>query len=66
MYVQHIITEVSQLIPESKDEYYNKLAMKFNNPKTSSKTYWYIIKIFCNGRKISIKLPLLKDGKLEF
>ena len=30
------------------------------NPKTSSKTYWSILKTFYNGRKI-----LLKDGKLE-
>ena len=40
MYVHHAITEISQLISESKDKYYNKLAMKLNNPKTSSKTYW--------------------------
>ena len=39
MYVHHAITEVSQLISESKDKYYNNLLMKLNNPKTSSKTY---------------------------
>ena len=43
-YVHHAISEVSQLISESKDKYYNKLAMKLNNPKTSSKTYWCILK----------------------
>ena len=32
MYVA--ITEDYQLISESKGEYYNKLAMKFSNPKT--------------------------------
>ena len=65
MYVHHAITEVSQLISESKDNYYNKLAMKLNNPKTSSKTYWSIPKTFYNGRKIPIILPILKDGKLD-
>ena len=65
MYVHHAITEVSQLISESKDKYYNKLSMKLNNPKTSSKTYWSILKTFYNGRKIPIIPPILKDGKLE-
>ena len=39
--------------------------MKVNNPKTSSKTYWSILKTFYNGRKIPIIPPLLKDGKLK-
>ena len=65
MYVHHAITEVSQLISESKDTYYNKLSMELNNPKTSSKTYWSILKTFYNGRKIPIIPPILKEGKLE-
>ena len=44
------MTEASQLISESKVRYYNKLVMKLNNPKTSSKTYWSIFKTFYNGR----------------
>ena len=39
--------------------------MKLNNPKTSSKTYWSIFKIFHNGRKIPIIPPILKNGKLK-
>ena len=39
MFVHHGITEVSQLISESKDKYFNKLSIKLNNPKTSFKTY---------------------------
>ena len=65
MYVHHAITEVSKLISESKDKYYNKLLMELNNLKTSSKTYWSILKTFYNGRKIPIIPPILKDGKLE-
>ena len=60
MYVYHAITEVSHLISANKDKFYNKLAMKLNNPKTSS-----VLKTFYNGRKIPIIPPLLKDGKLE-
>ena len=63
MHVHHAITEVSQLISESKDKHYNKLGMKLNNPKTSSKTYWSILKTFYNSGKIPIIPPLLKDGK---
>ena len=66
MCVHHAITEVSQLILESKDKYYNKLAIKLNNPKIISKTYWSIIKTFCNGRKMPIIPPIVRDGKLEF
>ena len=58
MYLHHAITEVSHLISESKDKYYNKLAMKLNNSKTSPKTYWSILKTFYNGRKIPIIPPL--------
>ena len=64
MYVHHAITEVSHLISENKDKFYNKLAMKLNNPKTTSKTI-SVLKTFYNGRKIPIIPPLLKDGKLE-
>ena len=65
MYVHHAVTELSQLISESKDKYYNILAMKINNSKTSSKTYCSFLKTFYNGRKIPIIPPILKDGKLE-
>ena len=65
MHVHHSITKVSLLISESKDKYYNKLSMKLNNPKTSSKTYSSILKTFYNGRKIPIIPPILKEGKLE-
>ena len=65
IYVNQAINKDSQLISESKDKYCNKLAMKLNNPKTSSKTYWSIFKTFYNGRKIPIMPPILKDGKLE-
>ena len=51
MCVHHGITEVSQLISESKDKYFNKLSIKLNNPKTSFKTYQSILKTFYNARK---------------
>ena len=52
-------------ITESKDEHFNKFAMKLNNSKSSSKTFWSIPKTFYDGRIIPIIPPLLKDSKLE-
>ena len=46
MHIHQTIIEVSQLTSESKDKYYNKLSIKLNNPKTSSKTYWSSLKHF--------------------
>ena len=51
MYVNDAITKFSQLILESKDEYYNKLAIKLSNLRTSSNTCCSTLKKFYNGRK---------------
>ena len=37
IHAQHVITEISQFILESKSDYYNKFALKINNSKISSK-----------------------------
>ena len=41
------------------------IAEKLNNPKTSRKTYWAIMKAFYNGKKIPLIPPLLITYKLE-
>ena len=46
-------------------EYDEKPDNVISSSKTSSKTYWSILKTFCNGRKIPVILPILKEGKLE-
>ena len=38
--------------------------MKLNNPQTSPKTYWSIIKSCCNSRKIPTIPPLSINGKI--
>ena len=38
------IIEVSDLIYEKKNDYYNALAKKLLDPTTSSKSYWSILK----------------------
>ena len=37
--LQHAINVVSEVINTRNQEYYDKLAMKLNNPKTSFRTY---------------------------
>ena len=39
--------------------FYNNLAKKLNDPSTSNKTYWSIMKTFINGKKTRIIPPLL-------
>ena len=46
-------------------EYDEKPDNVISSSKTSSKTYWSILKTFCNGRKIPVIPPILKEGKLE-
>ena len=41
------------------------LANKLSNSSTSSKTYWSIIKTFCNNKKISLIPPIFIGNKLE-
>ena len=51
-YILHqAISEVSQLVDNAKNNYYDKLANKLSNPSTSSKTYWSILKHFVIIRK---------------
>ena len=52
------VSEVSQLIKKSKDEYYYQLGKQSNDPSTSAKSYWAFLKTFYNKRMIPI-IPLL-------
>ena len=63
--LEQAITEVSDLIYEKKNDYYNALAKKLSDPKTSSKTYWSILKTFYNTKKVAIIPPILIENKLE-
>ena len=56
-------SEVSHLIEKSKDEYYYRLGKRLNDPNTSAKSYWTILKTFYNKRKIPlIPLPLVNNS----
>ena len=53
------------MIFSRKNVYYNQLAQKLNDPKTSSKTYWSILKTFYNSKKVPLIPPLFINNKLE-
>ena len=42
----------------------NTLPKKLNNPNTSAKTYWSILKSFYKGTKIPIIPPILVNNKI--
>ena len=63
--MQQAIIEVSELIYEKKNDYYNALATKLSDPTTSSKTYWSVLKIFYNTKKVPVIPPVLIENKSE-
>ena len=63
--LQYAITEVSEAMSKGKDEYHRRLTQKLSDPSASSKTYWFILKRFYNGKKMPIIPPLLINNKME-
>ena len=63
--LQQAISEVLELVDNAKNNYYDKLANKLSNPSTSSKTYWSILKTFCNNKKMPLISPIFIGNKLE-
>ena len=49
--LQFAITELSDYIMERKNQYNFQLSQSLNNPATSAKTYWTILKTFYSGKK---------------
>ena len=54
--------ELPEMIQNQKERYFCYLSVKLNNPQTSPKMYWPIIKSCYNGRKIPIIPPLSVNG----
>ena len=65
IFLENVISKVSDLIFNRKNVYYNQLAQNLNDPKTSSKTYWSILKTFYNDKKVLLISPLFINNKLE-
>ena len=63
MFIESSIVELNYLISYTKDLYYENLTKKLNNPLLQAKTYWSILKLFYNDRKVPLVPPLLIDDK---
>ena len=62
--LQTISTELSEMILKRKNDYHRQLSDKLNDPETSAKAYWSILKTLYNGKKIPLILPILVNNKL--
>ena len=56
--------KLSEMTQNWKEKYFYDLSLKLNNPQTSPRMYWSIIKSCYNGRKIPIIPPLSVNGKI--
>ena len=61
--LQAISTKLSEMILKRKEDYYCMLSDKLNDPHTSAKSYWSILKTLYNGKKIPL-IPLILTNKL--
>ena len=64
LHLQEATNLVSEVIAKRKQDYHSNLALRLNNPATSAKIYWSILKTFYNGKKIHAIPPLLINNKL--
>ena len=63
--LNEITVTVSDLITTSKNAYFSKLSGRLNDPTTSPKAYWSILKRFLNKIKIPSIPPLLVNNNFE-
>ena len=54
---------LSTTIESSKERYYARIANRLNNTQKSSKTYWSLLKIFLNNKKIPLIPPLFHENR---
>ena len=56
--------DLKNAITNLKLAYYRQITSKLNDPNSAPKTYWFIIKLFVNGRKIPLIPPILVKDQL--
>ena len=56
--------DLTNAITNSKLAYYRRIASKLNDPNSAPKTYWSILKLFVNGKKIPLIPPILVKDQL--
>ena len=61
--VKCLQNELNSIIESNKQKYYSRLPKKLVDPKTSTKSYWSILKMFLNNKKIPCIPPLRHQNK---
>ena len=61
--VECLQNELNSIIESNKQKYYSRLPKKLVDPKTSTKSYWSILKMFLNNKKIPCIPPLRHQNK---
>ena len=64
MKLQAISTELSEMILKRKNGYHCQLSDKLNDPETSAKAYWSVLKTLYSGKKIPLIPLILVNNKL--
>ena len=54
---------LSTSIESSKEMHYARIANRLNNTQKSTKTYWSLLKIFLNNKKIPLIPPLFHENR---
>ena len=62
-YLDNLTCRLANLVEEEKANYYDRLSRMLNDPKTSSKKYWSLLKTLMNGKKTPIIPPLLINNQ---
>ena len=62
--LQTTSTKLSEMILKRKGDCYCALSDKLNDPHTSAKSYWFILKTLYNGKKMPLIPPILISNKL--
>ena len=61
--LQSLSQDLSELIAIRKEDYNRHLANELNDPQSSSKILWKILKTFYNGKKIPLVPPIIVNDK---
>ena len=60
--LQFLLQHLSTSIESTKERYYVKIANRLNSTKRNTKTYWSLLKIFLNNKKIVPIPPLFHEN----
>ena len=58
-----MLQHLSKLIENAKNKYFFRVSEKLNNPNTSIKCYWSLIKTLLNGKKVPCIPPIYDNNR---